>query len=48
MADDSLRGRFVWHELMTTDTKSAAAFLGKVIGWKVQPAGQDPSHQMIT
>ena len=28
------RGRFVWHELMTTDTAAAEAFYGKVVGWK--------------
>jgi predicted enzyme related to lactoylglutathione lyase len=30
-------GRFVWHELMTTDTKAAIAFYTEVIGWKTQP-----------
>ncbi len=28
------RGRFVWHELMTTDTKAAQAFYKEVVGWK--------------
>jgi uncharacterized protein len=37
------RGRFVWHELMTTDTKSAGAFYSKIIGWKAQPWGKDMS-----
>lgn len=36
MAQDILRGRFVWHELMTTDTGAAAAFYKKVVGWKTQ------------
>jgi predicted enzyme related to lactoylglutathione lyase len=27
------RGRFVWHELMTTDTAAAEAFYKKVVGW---------------
>jgi predicted enzyme related to lactoylglutathione lyase len=31
---DTPRGRFVWHELMTTDTKGAIAFYSEVIGWK--------------
>lgn len=26
-------GRFIWYELMTTDTASAAAFYGAVTGW---------------
>lgn len=32
----SNNGRFVWHELMTTDPKAAIAFYGDVIGWKTQ------------
>lgn len=31
-----MAGRFVWHELMTTDTKAAMAFYSEVIGWKTQ------------
>lgn len=27
------QGRFVWYELMTTDTAAAKAFYGKVVGW---------------
>jgi uncharacterized protein len=30
------RGRFVWHELMTTDLEAAKAFYQKVIGWGTQ------------
>jgi predicted enzyme related to lactoylglutathione lyase len=37
-------GRFVWHELMTSDTKSAAAFFSKVIGWKPMPWDRDPGY----
>ena len=29
-------GRFVWYELMTTDTEAAKAFYGDVVGWKTQ------------
>jgi predicted enzyme related to lactoylglutathione lyase len=29
-------GRFVWYELMTTDTEAAKAFYGKVVGWGTQ------------
>ncbi|MBX3497991.1 MAG: VOC family protein [Alphaproteobacteria bacterium] len=29
-------GRFVWYELMTTDTKAAKAFYGKVVGYGTQ------------
>ncbi|HET7373006.1 MAG TPA: VOC family protein [Gemmatimonadaceae bacterium] len=28
------RGRFVWHDLMTTDIAAARAFYEKVVGWK--------------
>jgi len=31
-------GRFVWYELMTTDTKAAQAYYSKVVGWGAQPA----------
>ena len=43
MADNTVRGRFVWHELMTPDTSGAHAFYGKVLGWKTQPFEHDPS-----
>jgi predicted enzyme related to lactoylglutathione lyase len=43
-----LRGRFVWHELMTTDTKSAAAFYTKLVGWKTKPFDQNPGYTMFT
>jgi len=32
-------GKFVWHELMTTDVKAAGAFYGKVFGWSVEGEG---------
>jgi predicted enzyme related to lactoylglutathione lyase len=48
MADLSIRGRFVWHELMTTDPASAAAFFGSVLGWQTQRFGPTPSYQMFT
>jgi hypothetical protein len=34
---DLLQGRFVWYELMTTDTKAAEAFYGRVVGWSAEP-----------
>ena len=30
------QGRFVWHELMTTDARAAKTFYGKVVGWGAQ------------
>ncbi len=47
MADNTVRGRFVWHELMTPDTNGAHAFYSKVVGWKTQPWEHDPSYQMF-
>jgi predicted enzyme related to lactoylglutathione lyase len=47
MSDATVRGRFVWHELLTTDTAAAAAFYEKVIGWKQQAWSQDPSYTMF-
>jgi predicted enzyme related to lactoylglutathione lyase len=47
MADPTVRGRFVWHELMTTDTKSAGSFYSKVGGWNTKPWENDPSYTMF-
>ena len=47
MADNTVRGRFVWHELMTPDTSGAHAFYSKVLGWKTQAFEHDPSYQMF-
>lgn len=33
------RGRFVWHELATSDTKAAQAFYKTVVGWDMEPMG---------
>jgi predicted enzyme related to lactoylglutathione lyase len=39
-----MAGRFVWHELLTTDPKGAIAFYTEVIGWKTElyPDSQGP------
>jgi uncharacterized protein len=29
-------GRFVWHDLMTTDTSAAIAFYTEIVGWKTE------------
>src|SRR5450631_2593306 len=31
-------GRFVWYELLTTDTAAARAFYAEVVGWGAQDA----------
>jgi uncharacterized protein len=42
------RGRFTWHELMTTDPDRAVGFYTKVAGWKVQTWERDPSYRLWT
>ena len=39
-----MNGRFVWHELMTTDTKGAIAFYSEVIGFKTEPFKGGPTE----
>ena len=36
MATEKPAGRFVWHDLMTTDPEAAVAFYTKVAGWGTQ------------
>jgi len=43
----SIRGRFVWEELMTTDLGSAGSFYGKVGGMKTKKAPFDPNYTMF-
>ncbi len=38
MSNAEVRGRFVWHELLTTDTAAAAAFYPRVVPWRTQPS----------
>ncbi|HXY57745.1 MAG TPA: VOC family protein [Methylocystis sp.] len=33
------QGKFVWHELLTTDLEAAAAFYRTVLGWETRDAG---------
>jgi predicted enzyme related to lactoylglutathione lyase len=47
MADQSVRGQFVWHELKTPDANAAHAFYAKAIGWKSQPWEEDSSYVMF-
>jgi predicted enzyme related to lactoylglutathione lyase len=45
---DNMRGRFVWHELMTPDPKAAVLFYGKVAGWTPKPYDKNPDYTMLT
>jgi predicted enzyme related to lactoylglutathione lyase len=47
MPDTSIRGQFLWHELMTSDPQAAVAFYQKVIGWDKQKWEQDPSYTIL-
>jgi len=47
MSNADLRGRFVWHELATTDTAGAGAFYPKVVSWKTQPWEKDASYTLL-
>jgi predicted enzyme related to lactoylglutathione lyase len=46
MAQPDVRGRFLWHELMTRDVNEASAFYPRVISWKTQAWPQDQSYTM--
>jgi predicted enzyme related to lactoylglutathione lyase len=47
MADNTVRGRFVWHELLTPDKAGAHDFYSKAVGWSRQAWDQDPSYTMF-
>lgn len=47
MADNTVRGRFVWHELQTPNKSAAHDFYSKAVGWKKQAWEQDPSYTMF-
>lgn len=46
MPDPFPRGRFCWHELMTSDTTAAAAFYTKLTGWSTQAWPEDPAYTL--
>src|SRR5687767_9331926 len=39
---DTLQGRILWYELLTTDMKTAEKFYTAVVGWTVAPFGESP------
>jgi len=41
-------GRFVWHELMTTDTRAAQRFYRAVVGWGTTAWGKDAAYRVWT
>lgn len=40
------RGRFIWHELMTTDPDAAVGFYAPVVGWGIHTWNRDHSYRM--
>lgn len=42
----SIRGRFVWHELMTADPARSKSFYEKLVGWSSESWGQDATYQL--
>ena len=54
MPSSDLRGRFIWHELMTTDPNAAKDFYGQVVGWGTKQwegaggAGNGMQYTMFT
>ena len=48
MADATVRGRFVWHDLLTPNSAGAHEFYGKALGWQTQAWEQDRSYLMFT
>jgi predicted enzyme related to lactoylglutathione lyase len=47
MADPTVRGRFVWHELWTPNPAGAHEFYSQVVGWQTQAWEHDPSYSMF-
>jgi predicted enzyme related to lactoylglutathione lyase len=45
MSNADIRGRFIWHELVTTDPDAASEFYSKVVPWKTQDSGM-PSYTL--
>ena len=41
------KGKFIWHELITTDTKSGAGFYSTVAGLKTQLMSPDSTYTML-
>jgi predicted enzyme related to lactoylglutathione lyase len=47
MADLTVRGRFVWHELWTPNRAGAHDFYEQAVGWQRQPSNPDESYSMF-
>ena len=47
MADPTVRGRFVWHELVTPNATGAHEFYAEAVGWKAQAFEHDNAYRMF-
>ncbi len=47
MSDNTVRGRFVWHELVTPSNAGAHEFYSKAVGWTQQSWEHDPAYLMF-
>jgi predicted enzyme related to lactoylglutathione lyase len=47
MPDAAIRGKFVWHELLTTDLESASSFYSRVVGWTMQTSDWNQSYKLF-
>ena len=47
MSPADVRGRFLWHELLTTDPEAASRFYGGVAGWETIRWDQDSSYRLL-
>ena len=43
----SAQGKFVWYDVMTTDTEAAEAFYKKVVGWEAKDSGMTERYYGI-
>ena len=47
MSEPSIRGRFLWHELLTTDPNAAGRFFTTIADWKTEAWDQNPDYVMF-
>jgi predicted enzyme related to lactoylglutathione lyase len=47
MSDQTVRGRFVWYDLLTPDPRAAQTFYSQTLGWKVETWGADSSYKLL-
>jgi predicted enzyme related to lactoylglutathione lyase len=47
MANPTVQGRFVWHELYTPNPKGSQEFYGDVLAWQMQTFDQAPDYPMF-